>query len=65
MTLRYGEVWQVDQAGRVVQATLLWDVLDVLRQCGIWPLAPAKGGGADVAAADHRRRSASDRLRPQ
>ena len=43
MTLRYGEVWQVDQAGRVVQATLLWDVLDVLRQCGIWPLAPAKG----------------------
>lgn len=41
--LRYGEVWQLDDAGRVVQANLLWDVLDVMRQAGQWPLAPSLG----------------------
>lgn len=41
--LRYGEVWQLDGDGRAVQATLLWDVLDVMRQAGLWPLAPSLG----------------------
>jgi hypothetical protein len=43
LTLRYGEVWQLDPAGRVVQANLLWDVLDVMRQAGVWPLPPSLG----------------------
>jgi predicted ester cyclase len=43
VTLRYGEVWQIDDTGRVVQANLLWDVLDLMRQAGIWPLAPSLG----------------------
>lgn len=43
LTLRYGEVWQIDAEGRVVQANLLWDVLDVMRQAGVWPLAPSLG----------------------
>lgn len=43
LTLRYGEVWQIDGEGRVVQANLLWDVLDVMRQAGVWPLAPSLG----------------------
>lgn len=41
--LRYGEVWQIGPDGRAVQANLLWDVLDVMRQAGIWPLAPSLG----------------------
>ncbi len=41
--LRYGEVWQIGDDGRAVQATLLWDVLDVMRQAGVWPLAPSLG----------------------
>lgn len=41
--LRYGEVWQIGPDGRAVQANLLWDVLDVMRQAGVWPLAPALG----------------------
>ncbi|MFN6977312.1 MAG: ester cyclase [Gemmobacter sp.] len=43
VTLRYGEVWQIGADGRAVQATLLWDVLDVMRQAGVWPLAPSLG----------------------
>lgn len=43
VTLRYGEVWQIDEAGQVVQANLLWDVLDLMRQAGLWPLAPSLG----------------------
>jgi predicted ester cyclase len=43
VTLRYGEVWQIDADGHVVQANLLWDVLDVMRQAGLWPLAPSLG----------------------
>ena len=43
VTLRYGEVWQIDTEGRVVQANLLWDVLDLMRQAGLWPLAPSLG----------------------
>jgi hypothetical protein len=41
--LRYGEVYEIDLDGRVVVATLLWDVLDVMRQAGVWPLAPMLG----------------------
>lgn len=41
--LRYGEVWQIGDDGRAVQANLLWDVLDVMRQAGVWPLAPSLG----------------------
>ncbi len=41
--LRYGEVYQIDADGAVVQATLLWDVLDVMRQAGVWPVAPPLG----------------------
>lgn len=45
--LRYGEVWQIGPDGRAVQANLLWDVLDVMRQAGVWPLAPSLG--AEIA----------------
>lgn len=41
--LRYGEVWQIGPDGRAVQANLLWDVLDVMRQTGVWPLSPSLG----------------------
>ncbi len=41
ISLRYGEVYQVDGEGRILQANLLWDVLDVMRQAGVWPLAPS------------------------
>jgi predicted ester cyclase len=41
--LRYGEIWQIGPDGRAVQANLLWDVLGVMRQAGVWPLAPSLG----------------------
>lgn len=40
--LRYGEVHQV-QDGRIAQSNCLWDVLDLIRQAGIWPVAPSLG----------------------
>jgi predicted ester cyclase len=40
--LRYGEVYQIED-GRIVQANCLWDVLDVIRQAGFWPIAPSLG----------------------
>src|SRR4051794_12446696 len=40
--LRYGEVHEV-RGGRIVQSNCLWDVLDVIRQAGLWPLAPSLG----------------------
>lgn len=40
--LRYGEVHQVAN-GKIVQSTCLWDVLDLIRQAGFWPLAPSWG----------------------
>lgn len=43
MYLRYGEIYQIDAGGKVLQANLLWDVLDVMRQAGVWPLAPVLG----------------------
>ncbi|MBV0914023.1 ester cyclase [Anianabacter salinae] len=41
--LRYGEVYEVDTDGRILQANLLWDVLDLVRQAGLAPLAPSLG----------------------
>ncbi len=40
--LRYGEVHQVLE-GRIVQSTCLWDLLDLIRQAGFWPIAPSLG----------------------
>lgn len=40
--LRYGEVHRV-RDGRIVESTCLWDVLDLVRQAGHWPLAPSLG----------------------
>jgi predicted ester cyclase len=40
--LRYGEVHQVAD-GRIVQSNCLWDVLDLIRQAGFWPIAPSLG----------------------
>lgn len=40
--IRYGEVHRV-QDGKIVQSSCLWDILDVIRQAGIWPLAPSWG----------------------
>jgi predicted ester cyclase len=40
--VRYGEVHQIVD-GLIVQTTALWDVLDVMRQAGFWPLAPSLG----------------------
>ena len=42
VNIRYGEVHQV-MDGRIVQSNCLWDVLDVIRQAGFWPLAPSLG----------------------
>ncbi|MCO4052501.1 MAG: ester cyclase [Bosea sp.] len=41
--LRYGEVYEIDAEGTVIHANLLWDVLDLMRQAGIWPIAPPLG----------------------
>lgn len=40
--LRYGEVHKV-VAGKIAQSTVLIDVLDVIRQAGVWPIAPSLG----------------------
>ena len=40
--LRYGEVHEV-RDGRIVQSSCLWDILDLIRQAGFWPLAPSLG----------------------
>jgi len=42
ISIRYGEIHQVEE-GRIVQSTCLWDILDVMRQAGFWPLAPSLG----------------------
>ena len=41
--LRFGEVWQIGGDGRAVRANLIWDVIDVMRQAGLWPLPPSLG----------------------
>jgi len=40
--IRYGEVHEVVE-GKIVQSSCIWDVLDVIRQAGFWPLAPSWG----------------------
>ena len=40
--LRYGEFHQIAD-GRIIQSTVLIDVIDFLRQAGCWPLAPSRG----------------------
>jgi predicted ester cyclase len=40
--IRYGEVHEV-AGGKIVQSNCLWDILDVVRQAGFWPLAPSLG----------------------
>jgi predicted ester cyclase len=40
--LRYGEVHEVYE-GKIIQSNCIWDVLDVIRQAGFWPLAPSLG----------------------
>jgi len=40
--VRYGEVHRVEN-GRVTQSNCLWDLLDVMRQSGHWPIAPSLG----------------------
>ncbi|MEO0672123.1 MAG: ester cyclase [Pseudomonadota bacterium] len=41
-TVRYGEVYEIED-GRIRTATLIWDVLDVIEQVGVSPLAPGYG----------------------
>jgi predicted ester cyclase len=40
--IRYGEVHEI-RDGRIVQSNCLWDILDVIRQAGFWPIAPSLG----------------------
>ena len=40
--LRYGEFHQMVE-GKIVQSTVLVDILDFIRQAGFWPLAPSLG----------------------
>ena len=40
--LRYGEFHQMVD-GKIVQSTVLVDVLDFIRQAGFWPMAPSLG----------------------
>ena len=44
--LRYGEVHELVD-GRIRHTYALWDLLDLLRQAGIWPIAPSLG--AEIA----------------
>jgi hypothetical protein len=40
--IRYGEVHEV-RDGLVIQSSCLWDLLDLMRQAGTWPIAPSLG----------------------
>lgn len=42
MHLRYGEIYEIKD-GKIIQANLLWDILDFIRQAGFWPVAPSCG----------------------
>lgn len=67
--LRYGEVHEV-RDGKIVQSNCLWDVLDLIRQAGFWPLPPSlgtegrwagpiTGDGLDFSARDAAQSAAS------
>lgn len=40
--LRAGEVHRIEN-GRIVQSSVLFDLLDLMRQAGFWPIAPSMG----------------------
>lgn len=40
--LRYGEYHQVSD-GKIIQSTVIFDILDFIRQAGFWPLSPSLG----------------------
>ena len=40
--IRYGEVHRIVD-GKIVQSSCLWDIMDVIRQAGFWPVAPSLG----------------------
>ena len=40
--IRYGEVYRLN-GDKINQATILVDILDVMRQAGFWPIAPSLG----------------------
>ena len=40
--IRYGEVHEIED-GLIVRSSCLWDILDVMRQAGFWPIAPSLG----------------------
>ena len=40
--LRYGEVHELGD-GKIIRSSCLWDILDLIRQAGFWPLAPSWG----------------------
>ncbi|MCB1370402.1 MAG: ester cyclase [Rhodobacteraceae bacterium] len=40
--IRFGEVHEI-RDGSIVQANCLWDILDLIRQAGLWPIAPSLG----------------------
>ncbi|MEO0637623.1 MAG: nuclear transport factor 2 family protein [Pseudomonadota bacterium] len=40
--LRCSEVHIIED-GQIVQSTCLWDVMDLMRQAGFWPVAPSTG----------------------
>jgi predicted ester cyclase len=67
--LRYGEVYRIED-GRIVEANLLWDFIDLMRQADCWPLppplgveamwpAPITGDGIVLAATDPAQSAAS------
>ncbi|MEM1365723.1 MAG: ester cyclase [Pseudomonadota bacterium] len=40
--LRYSEVHVIED-GQIIQSTCLWDMMDLMRQVGFWPIAPSTG----------------------
>ena len=42
ISLRYGEAHRVVD-GRIAESWCLWDILDLIRQAGHWPVAPSLG----------------------
>ncbi len=42
VNLRFCEVHQVEE-GKIAASFVLWDLLDLMRQAGVWPFAPSLG----------------------
>ncbi len=70
LTLRCCEIHEVDNTRRIVESYVLIDTLDVMRQAGVWPVAPSLGteapwaspngeGGANLESSDFARGAAS------